>query len=330
MFRILKRTAAGTVVAAILATTVSCSASLTSASANPAPQASCAESAAPEKALRCLSMRDGTVLAAQSFTADSDLTIVLLHGVLNSSAGMQKTARLLHDAANASVLALDLRGHGKSGGRPGDNDYIGQWEDDVADVVKHIRNEKPNGRIVLAGHAVGGGVVMRYAEKTKLPPVDGYLLFAPDLGWESPTTRKESPPEAAPKSGPKPEPFMKVDLGRIIKLKAMNAVGITSSNDQVTLTFNVPKTFPVSKYTYRAMMTFSPDDYRVALAADTRPLLLVAGSKDEAFHANRYPAAMSSRPSAKVVLVEGETHLGVLHSAGTVAAVRDWLPTLRK
>jgi alpha-beta hydrolase superfamily lysophospholipase len=329
MFRILKKTAAGTAVAAILATTVSCSASAT-ASAMPAPAASCVESVSPEKQTRCLPMRDGTLLAAQSFTSHSDLTIVLLHGVLNSSVGMQKTARLLHDAANATVLALDLRGHGKSGGRPGDNDYIGQWEDDVADVVKLIRKERPNARIVLAGHAVGGGVVMRYAERGKMPPVEGYLLFAPDLGWESPTTRKESAPEAEPKSGPKPEPFMKIDLGRILKLKAMNAVGITSSNDQVTLTFNVPKGFGVSKYTYRAMMTFAPDDYRIAFAADSRPLLLVAGTKDEAFHASRYPATLETRANAKVVLLEGESHLGVLQNASAIAAVRDWVPVVTK
>ena len=326
MFRILKKTAVETAVAASLVLFVSLGSCSTPAAA--APAGTCVETSTPEKQWRCLPMRDGTILAAQSIPAESDLTIIVLHGVLSNSMGLQKTARHLHNAANATVLSLDLRGHGKSGGRPGDNDYIGQYEDDLADVVKLVRAEskarRPAMRIVLAGHAVGGGIVMRYAERQKLAPVEGYLLFAPDLGWESPTTRKEAPPETDAKGGPKPEPFMKVDLGRIIKLKAMNAIGMTSSNDQVTLEFNVPKEFAVSRYTYRAMVTFSPDDYRAAFAADKRPLLLLAGSKDEAFHAEKYPVALGSRANGKAMVIEGENHMSVLTNPAAMSAVRDW------
>lgn len=330
MFRILKKTAAGTAVAAslIASATLSSPALASPSPAQSSPAGTCVESVTPEKQWRCLPMRDGTLIAAQAIVADSDLTIILLHGVLSSSAGLQKTARLLHETTGATVINLDLRGHGKSGGRPGDNDYIGQYEDDLADVVTIVRKEssakRPGMRIVLAGHAVGGGVVMRYAERTKLPPVEGYLLFAPDLGWESPTTRKEAPPQADPKPGPKPEPFMKVDLGRIIKLKAMNAIGMTSSNNQVTLEFNVPKGFGVSRYTYRSMMNFSPEDYRVAFAADKRPLLLLAGSKDEAFHAEQYPGVIASRANGKAAIIEGGSHMSVLLHPATMNAVRDW------
>ena len=143
---------------------------------------------------RRFTMRDGTALAAHSFAAKSDTTIVLVHGILGSSLEMNRPSGLLREATGASVVALDLRGHGASGGAPGDIDYIGQYEDDLADVVGLVRSARPKGRIILAGHSMGGGIILRYVTRSGVPPVDGYLLFAPYLGAKSPTTPQDSRP----------------------------------------------------------------------------------------------------------------------------------------
>jgi alpha-beta hydrolase superfamily lysophospholipase len=96
---------------------------------------------------------------------------------------------LLRKAADAEVISLDLRGHGQSSGRPGDVDYVGQYTDDLADVIKKVKHERPDDKIILAGHSMGGGIILRYVQRQELPRADAYLLFAPSLGHNAPTLR---------------------------------------------------------------------------------------------------------------------------------------------
>jgi alpha-beta hydrolase superfamily lysophospholipase len=91
-------------------------------------------------------MRDGETLFARQFPAESDTTILLVHGVTSDSAAFNVSALQLQEVSGAEVVAIDLRGHGQSGGTVGDVDYIGQYQDDVADVIAAIQAEKPNGR----------------------------------------------------------------------------------------------------------------------------------------------------------------------------------------
>ncbi len=137
--------------------------------------------------------RDGEILFARHFPAESDLTILLLHGVTGDSAALTLGAERLREASGAAVIALDLRGHGQSGGTAGDVAYIGQYKDDVADVIAAIRADQPNGRNILAGHSMGGGIALQFAQLTDAPAVDGYLLFAPHLGTNAPTMPQLAP-----------------------------------------------------------------------------------------------------------------------------------------
>ena len=68
-------------------------------------------------------------------------------------------------------------------------DYIGQYEDDLADVVTQVKFQKPNEKIIIAGHSMGGGISLRYAMRNDFPEVDGYLLVAPTIGHNNPTMR---------------------------------------------------------------------------------------------------------------------------------------------
>lgn len=79
----------------------------------------------PGATARCWSMRDGTVLASQWLEGRNTTTIVLFHGVMNGSVELSDIAEVLHEITGATVVNVDLRGHGRSGGRPGDIDYIG-------------------------------------------------------------------------------------------------------------------------------------------------------------------------------------------------------------
>jgi|CXWL01.1.fsa_nt_gi pimeloyl-ACP methyl ester carboxylesterase len=260
-------------------------------------------------------MRDDIELAAQVHGSDPATTILLVHGVLSSSFPLNSTAGLLHATTGARVVAIDLRGHGASGGRPGDVDHIGQYEDDLGEVVRQLRTEVPAGRVILAGHSMGGGIVLRYAERADSPAVDGYLLYAPYLGWEAPTTPKTSSSTGAE--------FLKIHLPRLLGLAALNAVGIESFNGLRVQFFNLPPEMPLRSYSYRASVSGAPDDYRRALAKIDRPLLVLVGEKDEAFVAEQYPAAIAGH--GQVTILSGATHNTALRAPEGLAVVDQWL-----
>lgn len=269
-------------------------------------------------AARRFTMPDGGSLAAQLFAAEGPLTILFVHGVLASSYSHNRDCGLLREATGAEVVAIDLRGHGASSGAPGDTAYAGQYEDDLGEVVRQLRAEHPERKLILAGHSMGGGIALRYAEKVgagKLPAVDGYLLFAPHLGLRSQTTQTEATAES--------RRMVRVHVPRLLALAFLDAVGVHSFNGLRVLFFNLPEGFPVRSYTFRASAGIHPDDHRRALAAVDRPLLLVAGSADEAFKAEFYPEEIGN--AGEVVLVPGANHDGVVGDARALATVAAWL-----
>lgn len=263
------------------------------------------------------SMRDGKHLFSYKYEVESNTTIILLHGVLSSAFLMNKTSGLLREATNSEVIALDFRGHGQSEGTTGDLDYINQYVDDLADVVSSIKNEKPQQQIILAGHSMGGGIILRYAMKNDVPLVDGYLLFAPHLGANSPTNREEELTTHE-------EPFMKIHINRIIGLKMLNAIGNTEYNNLPVLFFNLPATIPITKYSYRANESMSPLDYKKGLNAIHKPLLVVIGSNDEAFDANRFTSTVTENSNGEVYIIENETHNGIRHNKETMEIISNW------
>jgi len=128
---------------------------------------------------RFITVRDDKKIFAYRFANQSDNTIILIHGVGSNAYMYNRTAGLLQEATQAEVYAIDLRGHGQSEGNCGDVDYINQYVDDLADIIKTIRKEKPNGKIIIAGHSMGGGIALRYAIEKQYQQPDGFLLFAP-------------------------------------------------------------------------------------------------------------------------------------------------------
>lgn len=270
------------------------------------------------------SMRDGKRLFARKFSFQSDTTIVLLHGVLSSSYLMNKTAGLLRDAVGAEVIAIDFRGHGQSEGTGGDVDYIDQYADDVSDVISSVKKNKPNGKIIIAAHSMGGGIALRYAMKKDVQKIDGYVLLAPLLGHNAPTLLK---PAASAETTA--EPFMKIHIERIIGLKMYHSIGIRKYDNLPILFFNLPKEMGFNKYSYRANASMAPDDYKAGLKAVKKPLLVVVGSADEAFVAGEFEPAVTKNSKGKVIVVDGATHNGIRHNAKAMDEVKKWFLKLK-
>jgi alpha-beta hydrolase superfamily lysophospholipase len=271
---------------------------------------------------RHFTTRDGETLYSRFFASENpDLTLLLVHGMTGESSQFNRTAGLLREATGAEVYALDLRGHGQSGGRAGDVDYIGQYEEDLVDVIAALKKKHPGRALILSGHSMGGGIAQRYAQLADSPRVDGYLLYAPLLGPGAPTTRTE-----ADDGPPGEEPWLKLDVPRIIGLYMLNTVGVTGLNALPTAVCHVTEGARVGEYSFRALASTGPQSYVAGLAALDAPLLLVIGSEDEAFVADEYAPLVAAHAKApgRVEVVEGANHNGVHHDPRAVALAAEW------
>ena len=79
--------------------------------------------------------------------------VVVLHGSSAFGASYADLA-LSINKMGAEVILPDLRGHGSHAEKRGDVDYIGQYEDDLQDLLNHAR--KPDQNVVFVGHSSGG------------------------------------------------------------------------------------------------------------------------------------------------------------------------------
>ncbi len=260
-------------------------------------------------------MRDGILIHGQKYEYSSNKTVLLLHGTLSSSFTFNKMAGLLREALQANVIAIDIRGHGQSGGVPGDISTLNQYAEDLDGIISIVKSEKPDQKIVLAGHSMGGGIVLRHAETFPETQADGYLLFAPNLGTRAPTTSQKLDLE---------NKFIKIHLSRGLGLRMLNEFGIHTYDSMRVVFYNLPEQMPVRAYSYRSMEASVPIDYRKALKSIKKPLLVLAGSNDEAFIAGEYEPIVEAYSSGECYIVEGETHNGIRHSQQAMEKVYRW------
>ncbi len=260
-------------------------------------------------------VRDGIELFAREFEGTGEAAIILIHGITADSAQLNRSAGMLRDATSATVYGLDLRGHGASEGIAGDVDYIGQYEDDVLDIVAALRTNDPKRHVMVAGHSMGGGIATRVAMRGP-GQIDGFVLFAPLMGRSSPTMRTE-----APEGG---DSFMKVNVARIVGIAMFDSVGIHYFDDRSVLFHNLPLTMRTRAYSFRAAGSMAPDEYQAGVRALDRPTLVVVGTNDEAFLAAQYPPLFEPNAQVQVVVLPGVNHNAVTHEPAAIAAVAGW------
>lgn len=261
-------------------------------------------------------VRDGIELFAREFQGTGDAAIILIHGITADSAQLNRSAGMLRDATSATVYGLDLRGHGGSEGIAGDVDYIGQYEDDVLDIVAALRVTDAERRVIVAGHSMGGGIAGRAAMRGP-GQIDGFVLFAPLMGRGSPTIRTE-PPEGGG------DGFMKVNVARIVGIAMFDSIGIHYFDDRSVLFRNLPLSMRTRAYSFRAAGSMAPDEYLAGVRAFDRPTLVVVGTNDEAFLAAQYPPLFEPNAQAQVVVLPDVNHNAVTHEPAAIAAVARW------
>ncbi len=257
--------------------------------------------------------RDGRDLPVRHYPAQSDVTLLLIHGSGSHSYYLGPLASRLSAAGAAQVYTPDLRGHGQAPVRRGDVDYIDQLEDDLADLAAHARARDPGTRIVVGGHSSGGGLALRFAGSPHARLADGYLLLAPYLGHDAPTTRPNAGGWARPR------------LPVIIGLSILNGFGITALNGATAITFDMPEVArdgtETLAYSFRLNTGYAPRDYRKDLTAVKVPLLGLIGALDEAFFADKLEPTLTEFSDARVELIPGAAHLELPSAPATAERI---------
>ena len=258
--------------------------------------------------------RDGTELAYRHYPArgpESGQIAVLVHGSSGSSVAVHALARGLAERG-IETYAPDARGHGASGSR-GDIAYLGQLEDDLADLVGVIRKASPAAPLTLIGHSSGGGFALRVAGSPIQNLFTRTVLLAPYLGYDAPSTRQDAGGWASP------------DIPRILALSMLRGLGIVCCESLPTVAFAVPPNSShilASTYSYRLMRNFAASrDYRADIAAAGRPVVLFAGAADELMFSDKFAEAVG--PRVPVRLVDGVNHMEIASSPAAISAIAD-------
>lgn len=272
--------------------------------------------------------RDGAALGYRvwhpSDLSDEAPIVIMLHGAGGHSGWMAPLASGVAEEANAKVIALDLRGHGPDPIRRGDVDYVGQFEDDIADLIGHL---DPQGReVILLGHSAGGGLTIRLAGGPYSELISRTILVAPFLQHDAPTALPADPNGWA-------RPLVR----RIAGLWMLNAAGIGLLNHLTVVEFRFPSealdgpalAVATRHYSYRLQFSFSPRrDWPKDVAALPR-YLLVAGSADSTFKSDAYePTLRPIAPHGDFLVLEGAGHADILADQRLVLAVSDFVTAI--
>ncbi|MFO7833143.1 MAG: alpha/beta fold hydrolase [Halohasta sp.] len=261
--------------------------------------------------------RGGSFPEYRQYTAeDADTVVILLHTAGFDSRVLQPLAAAIADAGAAHVFTPDLRGHGPEPERRGDVDYIGQYEDDLEQLIRNAELVFPDAEIVVGGHGAGGGIGVRFARPPLGRIVDGYLLLAPLLGLDAETTREGLGGWAS------------FYMDRIVMLRVLTGFGLEDYSDMTTAEFDLPESgwngTPTPEHSYRLMASYLPEGDGVESMVEV-PTLTVVGEADETAHAEAYEPLFADHPVAEVELLDGVTHLETVLSEAAVDPIVEWL-----
>jgi len=261
--------------------------------------------------------RDGSLLTFRNYEAQGNVkgSIVLVHGSSASSPSMHVLAKQFA-MQGFKVFTLDMRGHGESGEK-GKIAYIGQLEDDLEDFTQHASIIKP---AILGGFSSGGGFVLRFAGSKKQELFDKYVLLSPFISERASNYR--------PDSGG----WVSVAIPRIIILNILNQCGIRFMNDLPVIKFALKEedtAYLTAQYSYALATNFRPlTDFEANIQAVQRPVIVIAGTKDEVFFTNKLQDIFYEQNKKWLVfLIDGAGHTPLIVEKNFVDAIVKFINT---
>ena len=248
--------------------------------------------------------RDGTKLTYRAYGSAAATpgggSVVLIHGSSATSSSMHPMAKAL-SAVGYPTYALDIRGHGGSGHK-GQIAYIGQLEDDLTDFMHAVSPPPP---VTLAGFSSGGGFTVRFAGSSRQDLFQSYLLLAPFLSPDAPTSR--------PGSGG----WASVGVPRIIALAILNGFGVRTFNSLPVLRFAVSenvRAILTPEYSYALAMNFGPQrDYLADIRNMHEPFSILIGANDEVYYPDRFADVLKQAgKNTPVTVIPGVDHIELI------------------
>lgn len=231
--------------------------------------------------------------------------IVLLHGfALNPELNWAEPGTMDSLAAQFTVIAVDLRGHGASG-KPHDSAAYGlRFVDDVIALLDHLRIRRAH----LVGYSLGGMITLRVLTSHPDRVISAVLGGS---GWPPPGT--PPPPflgewlagldRAARDGSPVSDVLVRADMGPL-------PPGVRAHLDR-----NDPAALAAALRTGGALAVSEAE-----LRGTRVPLLAVVGENDRATVAAN--ALKTVVPSATVTLIPGADHRTAITDPRLAAAIR--------
>jgi alpha-beta hydrolase superfamily lysophospholipase len=269
--------------------------------------------------LRRYPARDGEQLAYRIYESTSDRILIFIHGSSYHGGGYHALASAISLSGAAKVVLPNLRGHYMSGRRRGDVDYIGQYEDDLDDLIKFLRGAGLTGPITLGGHSSGGGLAIRFAGGVHAADVTSYLLMAPIIP-RSPSVR-----------GGTAGGWANLHFKRLYGLLALNAIGIHGFNGLTIVEFNKPAKYwdgtETLAYSYRLNASYHPrPNYDADIKALPEQTLILVGANDQAIDAEALRTLFAAdAPQATMKILPDVNHFGIFSEPAALDMAAGWL-----
>lgn len=123
---------------------------------------------------------DGVELALYRWRVEEPRAVCLLvHGYAEHAGRYRGLTGALTGLA-IETFAIDLRGHGRSGGTRADVRDFAHYVADVASLREYVASERPGLPVVVFGHSMGGTVALRFALEHRAA-LNALVLSAPFL-----------------------------------------------------------------------------------------------------------------------------------------------------
>lgn len=248
--------------------------------------------------------RDGVSLAYRVYGApvdEADEVILALHGSGGSGSALHPLALSLSNAER-TVIVPDIRGHGATGTR-GDVAYVDQPTDDLDDLLAAAA---PGRTVDLLGFSMGGGLALKYAAAR--PIMTGKVtLMSPYLAYNAPPMKMENDFSSETVWAAPSTP-------RLVALGMLNGVGVTVFNHLPVVALATraeDEDRVVKSYTYRALTSVNPSDWRADLAAVASRLTVLVGERDELHTPSGYEEVLAGAPAARLITVPATDHMGL-------------------
>jgi alpha-beta hydrolase superfamily lysophospholipase len=265
--------------------------------------------------------RDGAERLYRRYDGAGQDALIFFHGSTGESRYLAHLAKRVANQTGVTVITMDMRGHGSSPVRRGDLDYVGQQEDDIADLIGSLR-ERNFKRIFIGGHSLGGGLAIRYAAGQQQPRPDGVILLAPFINQASPA--------AFPEAGGWATAFVK----RFVGLSILHRYHVTALDSLPVIRFRTPPSSrdgtETTLYSWRLWTSLAPrSDWKADIAAIDAPTLVVGAANDSIFRSAGYPEVFKPAKNADVQIIPELSHFQIVVDDRVIERVVTWLRSVQ-